>query len=54
MTGICAAIISYKQTDTCCVSQGSVITLIFLQIHSRICVPKIINIEHSLTELLRK
>jgi len=28
MTGIYAAVVSYEQTDTCCVSQGSVMTLI--------------------------
>jgi len=50
-------------TDTCCVSQGSAMTFIrgggyfdidLLQIHSDICVPKIIKIERYLTKLLRK
>jgi len=52
----------YEQIDTCCFSQGNVMTLgevdnfvtVLLQIHSAIYAPKIIKIERDLTKLLRK
>jgi len=60
MTFKCLHYCSYKQIDTCCVSQGSVMTFIrkgynfvtvLLQIHSGNCTPKIIKIERDLTKL---